>query len=92
METKTENTQAQLLRKARVRSGDYGAWHVAPEYDGLKIWIIAEPPHRHRFRNLRGQVAEGLVYRRLDGLVARAEYLELTPEFCLVDPEAAGHA
>ena len=38
------------------------------------------------------KVAEGLVYRRLDGLVARAEYLELMPEYCLVDPDAAGHA
>lgn len=87
-----EKTQATLLRKARVRAGDYGAWRVAPEHNGTEIWIVAEPPRRRRFRNPRGQVAEGLVYRRLDGLVARAEYLELTPEYCLVDLESAGHA
>lgn len=87
-----EKTQATLLRKARVRAGDYGAWRVAPEHNGTEIWIVAEPPRKRRFRNPRGQVAEGLVYRRLDGLVARAEYLELMPEYCVVDPEAAGHA
>ena len=70
-----------LLQKARVRSGDYGAWRVAPEHHGIEIWIVAEAPQRRRFRNQRGQVGEGLVYRRADGLVARAEYLELIPEF-----------
>jgi hypothetical protein len=74
-----------LLRKARVLSGDYGRWRVAPEHDGAEIWIFAEPPRRRRFRNPHGQVDEGLVYRRVDGFVARAEYLELTPEFCVVD-------
>ena len=87
-----EESRGTLLQKARVRAGDYGAWRVAPEHNGTEIWIVAEPPRRRRFRNPRGQVAEGLVYRRLDGLVARAEYLELMPEYCLVDPEAAGHA
>ncbi len=92
MEAKTEKTEAQLLRKARVRAGNYGAWQVAPEHNGKEIWIVAEPPRRCRFRNPKGQVDTAMVYRRLDGLVARAEYLELMPEYCLVDPEAAGHA
>ena len=35
--------------------------------------------------NPTGQIAEGLVYRRVDGLVARAEYLELLPEYCTID-------
>jgi len=73
-----------LLQKARVRSGDYGSWRVAPEHHGTEIWIVAEAPRRRRFRNQRGQVGEGLVYRRLDGLVARAEYLELVPEYLLM--------
>ena len=74
-----------LLRKARVLSGDYGNWRVAPEHHGTELWIVAEPPQVLRFRNPRGEIAEGLVYRRADGLVARAEYLELTPELCAVD-------
>ena len=72
---------AVLLQKARVRSGDYGAWRVAPEHHGVEIWIVAEAPRLRRFRNQHGQVGEGLVYRRADGLVARAEYLELIQEF-----------
>jgi hypothetical protein len=74
-----------LLQKARVRGGDYGRWWVAPEHDGTEIWILAGPPRHLRFRNPTGQVAEGLVYRRVDGLVARAEYLELLPEYCTID-------
>jgi hypothetical protein len=79
-----------LLQKARVRSGDYGSWRVGPEHDGTEIWIIAEPPRRRRFRHARGGVGEGLSYRRVDGLVARAEYLELVPEFRVM--EAASRA
>ena len=78
-----------LLRKARVLSGDYGRWRVAPEHEGTEIWIFAEPPRHRRFRNPHGQVDEGLVYRRADGFVARAEYLELTPEFAVVDCASA---
>jgi hypothetical protein len=79
-----------LLQKARVRGGDYGRWWVSPEHDGTEIWIVAGPPRHLRFRNPTGQIAEGLVYRRVDGLVARAEYLELLPEFCTIDPAASG--
>jgi hypothetical protein len=78
-----------LLRKARVRCGDYGRFTIPREHDGAEIWIVAEPPRRMLFRNPQGMVAEGLVYQRADGLVAGAEYLELTPEFCLV--ETAGN-
>ena len=69
-------------------SGDYGPWWVAPEHHGTEIWVVAEPPRPRRFRNLRGQVGEGLAYRRADGLVARAEYLELMPEFRLLSSPA----
>lgn len=72
-------------------SGDYGQWWVAPEHHGTEIWVVAEPPRHRRFRNLRGQVGEGLAYRRADGLVARAEYLELMPEFRLLEPLATQH-
>jgi hypothetical protein len=75
-----------LLQKARVMSGDYGQWWVAPEHHGTEIWVVAEPPRHRRFRNRLGQVGEGLAYRRADGLVARAEYLELMPEFRLLQP------
>lgn len=74
-----------LLRKARVRCGDYGRFTVPAEHHGAEIWILAEPPKRMLFRNPQGLVAEGLVYQRADGLVAGAEYLELTPEYCVVE-------
>jgi len=80
-----------LLQKARVMSGDYGQWWVAPEHHGAEIWVVAEPPRRLRFRNCRGQVGEGLAYLCADGLVARAEYLELMPEFRLLQPPATTH-
>jgi len=73
-----------LLQKGRVVAGDYGSWQVAPEHDGVEIWLFAEPPRRLRFRNARGQVADGMVYRRADGLVARVEYIELLPDFRVV--------
>lgn len=75
--------QTTLLQKGRVLAGDYGSWWVAAEHHGAEIWVVAEPPRWRRFRNARGQVAEGLAYRRADGLVARAEYVELMPEFRL---------
>ncbi len=81
-----------LIRKARVKAGDYGSWKIAKKHDGMEIWIVAEKPVHKRFRNPRGQTSEGLVYRRLDGLVARAEYLELTDEFAVYNPDNAGHA
>lgn len=81
-----------LIRKARVRAGDYGSWKVGPEHDGIEIWIVFKPPKHQRFRNPLGAISEGLVYQRLDGLVARAEYLELTDEFAVYDPNSAGHA
>ena len=74
-------SRAVLLQKGRVVAGDYGTWQVAPEHHGLEIWLLAEPPRRRRFCNARGQVADGMVYRRADGLVARVEYIELLPEF-----------
>ncbi len=77
-----------LLQKGRVVAGDYGSWRVDPEHHGAEIWVFAEPPRRLRFRNALGQVAEGLVYRRPDGLVARAEYVELLAEFRVL-PEVA---
>jgi hypothetical protein len=77
-----------LIQKARVLSGDYGHWRVAPEHHGTEVWVVAEPPHNRRFRDRRGHVGEGLVYRRADGLVARAEYLELLAEFRLIPPPA----
>ncbi len=73
-----------LLRKARIVSGDYGTWRVPAEHHGREIWIVAEPPRPRRFRDVYGRVSEGLVYRRLDGLVARAEYLELVEEYRLM--------
>lgn len=65
-------------------SGDYGTWRVPAEHNGREIWIVAEPPRPRRFRDVYGRVSEGLVYRRLDGLVARAEYLELVEEYRLM--------
>jgi hypothetical protein len=73
-----------LLRKARIVSGDYGTWRVPPEHHGREIWIVAEAPRPRRFRDAYGRVSEGLVYRRADGLVARAEYLELVEEYRLM--------
>ncbi len=49
-----------------------------------RFWIVAEPPRPRRFRDSYGRVSEGLVYRRVDGLVARAEYLELVEEYRLL--------
>jgi len=73
-----------LLRKARIVSGDYGTWRVPVEHHGREIWIVAEPPRPRRFRDSYGRVSEGLVYRRVDGLVARAEYLELVEKYRLL--------
>ena len=73
-----------LLRKARIVSGDYGTWRVPAEHNGREIWIVAEPPRPRRFRDCYGRVAEGMVYRRPEGLVARAEYLELVEEYRLM--------
>ena len=91
-ETVPRSKKLTLLQKARVRGGDYGRWWVAPEHDGTEIWIVAGPPRQLRFRNPTGQVAEGLVYRRVDGLVARAEYLELLPEYCTIDMSSSANA
>ena len=77
-------TKPSLLRKARIVSGDYGTWRVPVEHHGREIWIVAEPPRPRRFRDSYGRVSEGLVYRRVDGLVARAEYLELVEEYRLM--------
>jgi hypothetical protein len=84
-----ERSGAVLLRKARVISGDYGRWQVGAEHDGKEIWVVAEAPRRRRYRTARGEILEGLVYRRWDGQVARAEYLDLMPEFCVVDPDVS---
>jgi hypothetical protein len=73
-----------LLRKARIVSGDYGTWRVPAEHHGREIWIVAEPPRPRRFRDCYGRVAEAMVYRRPEGLVARAEYLELVEEYRLM--------
>ncbi len=65
-------------------SGRYGSWEVLPEHDGLEIWVVACPPRRLWYRDSLDRLDCGPVYLREDGCVARAEYLELLPEFRLV--------
>jgi len=62
-------------------SGNYGDWEVAPEHHGEEIWIVAGPPQVCLFRDRLGTISRGSVYRRADGMVARAEYVELLCEF-----------